>query len=179
VTQRRLRFGNGLNLELTLGDESTAVPEALIIPQDVNLIMGEVTVLEETGETPGDAVAAAAAITPRAPGSLLVGPRRPGHPLLFQAVVYDFQHSPPVREEHVFEALVTAFEKAGALGVRTLALRPLGTAHGGLAAGRFLGLLAQVCYSASQMGTTLERVLLLLPTEEERGAYRELAENLV
>jgi hypothetical protein len=173
VTRRRVRFGNGLDLELALGDEA-AVPEALIVPQDVNLIMGEVTVIEETGETPGDAVAAAATTTPRAPGSVVVGPRRPGLPLLFQAVVYDFQRSPPTCEEHVFAALLTALEEARARGVRGLGVQPVGTAHGGLSAERFLHLLSQVCYSAAELGTSLRRVYLLLSSADELGRYEAL-----
>ena len=177
MTRRALRFGGRLELDLVVGDAPPGTAQAIVVPQDVHLIMGEPGVLEEVAEAPREVATAAAAAAPRALGSLVVGPRR--RPLLLQAVVYDFERSPPVREEHVFEALVAAVEKAGALGIRTLAVRPLGTAHGGLDAGRFLGLLGQVCYSASQMGTTLERVLLLLSTEEERGAYRALAEGLV
>lgn len=177
MTRRSLRFGGRLELSLVLGEAPPGAAQALVVPQDVHLVMGELGVLEEVAEAPREALAAAAAAAPRALGSLVVGPRR--RPLLLQAVVYDFERSPPVREEHVFEALVAAFEKAGALGMRTLALRPVGTAHGGLDPGRFMSLLAQVCYSASQMGTTLERVLLLLPTEQERGAYQALAEGIL
>ncbi|HWW94135.1 MAG TPA: hypothetical protein VN375_12270 [Vicinamibacteria bacterium] len=175
MTRRRLRFGNGLDLELALGDDAPAGAEVLVVPQDVNLIMGEVTVIEETGETPGEAVAAAtAASTPRAQGSVVVGPRRPGLPLVFQAVVYDFQRSPPTCEEHVFAALLTALEEARTRGVRCLGVQPVGTAHGGLSAERFLNVLSQVCYSAAELGTSVRRVYVLLASAEELGRYETL-----
>ena len=43
----------------------------------------------------------------------------------------------------------------------------------------FLGLLAQVCYSSAEMGTTLRRVHLLLPSPEELLRYEVLLQTLV
>ena len=96
-----------------------------------------------------------------------------------QAIVYDFDHTPPAREVHVFEALLAAFEEARTRGLRSLAVQPLGTAHAGLDPARFLGLLAQVCYSSAEMGTTLRRVHLLLPSPEELVRYEVLLQTLV
>ncbi len=86
-----------------------------------------------------------------------------GSPLLLQAIVYDFDRSPPAREIHVFEALIAAFEEARTRGIRSVAVQPLGTSHAGLDPERFLKLLAQVCYSSAELSTTVRRVHLLLP----------------
>ena len=40
-------------------------------------------------------------------------------------------------------------------------------------------LLAQVCYSSAEMGTTLRRVHLLLPSPEELVRYEVLLQTLV
>ncbi len=58
-------------------------------------------------------------------------------------------------------------------------MQPLGTAHAGLDPALFLGLLAQVCYSSAEMGTTLRRVHLLLPSPEELVRYEVLLQTLV
>ena len=179
LTRRRLRFGNGLDLELALGDDVPSGAEVMVVPQDVNLIMGEVTLIEETGEAPGEAVTAASASSPRAPGSVVVGPRQAGQPLVFQAVVYDFQRAPPTCEEHVFAALLTAVEEARSRGVRCLGVQPVGTAHGGLTADRFLSVLSQVCYTAAELGTSVRRVYLLLASPEELGRYEALVSEVM
>jgi hypothetical protein len=109
---------------------------------------------------------------------VVVGAPREGSPLLLQAIVYDFDRSPPAREIHVFEALIAAFEEARTRGIRSVAVQPLGTAHAGLDPERFLKLLAQVCYSSAEMETTVRRVHLLLPSPLELGRYEALLQAL-
>jgi len=174
-----LSFGEKLDLDLVVGDAPPPATGAVVVPQDVHLILGEVGPLEDTRETPEQVLAASAQDRPKRPGSIVVAPAREGSPLLVQAIVYDFDHTPPAREVHVFEALLAAFEEARTRGLRSVAVQPLGTAHAGLDPSRFLGLLAQVCYTSAEMGTTLRRVHLLLPSPEELVRYEVLLQTLV
>ena len=135
-----LSFGEKLDLDLVVGDAPPPATGAVVVPQDVHLILGEVGPLEDTR---GDARAGAGRIRrrtgPRSPAPSWWRPPREGSPLLVQAIVYDFDHTPPAREVHVFEALLAAFEEARTRGLRSLAVQPLGTAHAGLDPARFLG----------------------------------------
>jgi len=172
-------FGDALDLDLVSGEQAPPATEAVVVPQDVHLILGDVGTIEDTRETPEQVLAASAQERPRRPGSIVVAPPKQGAPLTLQAIVYDFESSPPAREAHVFEALLSAFEEAKARCMTCLAVQPLGTAHAGLPPARFLALLAQVCYSSAEMGTTLRRVHLLLPSPEELVRYEVLLQTLV
>ena len=167
-----LRFGETLALDLVVAEGPPPATEAIVVPQDVNMIMGDVEAVVEASEPSDDLAARLSDFQPQRAGSLVVGPLRKAKPLLLQAVVYDFDRSPPSWEEPVFEALLTAFEEAKARGFSSLAVRPLGTAHSGLSAAAFLKLLAQICYSSAEMGTTLRRVWLLLPSPAELQRYQ-------
>jgi O-acetyl-ADP-ribose deacetylase (regulator of RNase III) len=182
VTRSRLAlsFGERLDLDLLVGEEPPPLTGALVVPQDIHLILGDVGPLEDTRETPEQVLAAAGPQRPRRPGSVVVAAAaREGAPLVMQAIVYDFERSPPAREIHVFEALLTAFEEARSRGIRTVAVQPLGTAHAGLDPDRFLGLLAQVCYSSAELETTVRRVHLLLASPTELARYEVLLQGLV
>ncbi len=172
-------FGAKLDLDMVVGDEPPSGAEGLVVPQDVNLIMGDVEPVEDGGEAGDEVVERAAAARPRRPGTLVVARARRGAPLLLQAVVYDFERTPPAREDHVFEALVLAFEEAKSRGLSCLAVRPLGTAHAGIEAAAFLRLLTQVCYSSAELGTSLRRVHLLLPSPDDMTRYESLLQRLV
>lgn len=174
-----LSFGERLDLDLMVGDEPPPLTGAVVVPQDVHLILGEVGPLEDTRETPEQVLAASAQDRPRRPGSVVVGSPREGTPLLLQAIVYDFGRSPPAREIHVFEALCSAFEETRTRGIRSVAVQPLGTSHSGLDPERFLQLLAQVCYSAAELETTVRRVHLLLPSPADLARYEKLLQALV
>ena len=180
MAQSRLAvcFGEDLDLDLVLG-EAPASAEALVVPQDIHLILGEATIIEDTGETPAEALAALLGRErPRRRGTVLVGPAVEG-PLLLQAIVYDFEDSPPAREIHVFESLLAAFEEASRRRLKSVAVRPLGTAHAGLAPSAFVRLLAQVCFTAAELGTTLRHVHLVLPSPDELVCYERLMRDLV
>lgn len=174
-----LSFGERLDLDLLVGEDPPPLTGAMVVPQDVHLILGEVGALEDTRETPEQVLAAAGPHRPRRPGSVVVSAAREGAPLILQAIVYDFERSPPARDIHVFEALIAAFEEARARGIRSVAVQPLGTAHAGLDPERFLGLLAQACYSSAELGTTVRRVHLLLPSPAELGRYEALLQALM
>jgi O-acetyl-ADP-ribose deacetylase (regulator of RNase III) len=174
-----LSFGERLELELLVGEEPPPLTGAMVVPQDIHLILGEVGPLEDTRETPEQVLATPGAQRPRRPGSVVVAPAREGAPLLLQAIVYDFDRSPPAREIHVFEALIAAFEEARTRGIRSVAVQPLGTSHAGLDPDRFLKLLAQVCYSSAELETTVRRVHLLLPSPAELERYEALLQALV
>ena len=169
-----LSFGERLDLDLMVGEEPPPLTGAMVVPQDIHLILGETGPIEDTRETPEQVLAAAGHHRPRQPGSVVVGAAREGSPLLLQAIVYDFDRSPPAREIHVFEALIGAFEEARTRGIRSVAVQPLGTSHAGLDPERFLKLLAQVCYSSAELETTVRRVHLLLPSPLELGRYETL-----
>ena len=172
-------FGDTLDLDLVSGEQAPPATEALVVPQDVHLILGDVGTIEDTRETPEQVLAASAQERPRRPGSIVVAPPKQGAPLTLQAIVYDFESSPPAREAHVFEALLGAFEEAKARCMTCLAVQPLGTAHAGLPPARFLALLAQVCYSSAELGTSLRRVHLLLSSPEELSRYEALLSQVV
>ncbi len=173
-----LSFGERLDLDLLVGEDPPPLTGAMVVPQDIHLILGETGPIEDTRETPEQVLAAPGALRPRRPGSVVVGAPREGSPLLLQAIVYDFDRSPPAREIHVFEALIAAFEEARTRGIRSVAVQPLGTAHAGLDPERFLKLLAQVCYSSAELSTTVRRVHLLLPSPLELGRYEALLQAL-
>lgn len=172
-------FGAKLDLDLVVGEEAPPATEALIVAQDVNLIMGEVDAVVDAAETTEEVLAGLADTRPRRPGSLVVAPSREGAPLLLQAVVYDFDRSPPTREEHIFEALMASFEEAKSRGLGRLAVRPLGTAYAGIEPASFLELLAQVCYSSAELGTTVRRVHLLLSSPQEMARYEACLQALM
>lgn len=173
-----LSFGERLDLDLFVGESPPPLTGAIVIAQDIHLVLGETGPIEDTAETPEQVLAAPGAQRPRRPGSVVVGAAREGTPLVLQAIVYDFDRSPPAREIHVFEALIAAFEEARARGIRSLAVQPLGTAHSGLDPERFLRLLAQVCYSSAELQTTVRRVHLLLSSPGELGRYEALLRAL-
>jgi hypothetical protein len=170
-----LSFGERLGLDMMVAENPPATAEALIVPQDVNLIMGDVGVaIEDTRESAEEVLASAAGGSQRRPGSIVVAPPREGEPLVFQAVVYDFEAQPPAHPAHVFEALLEAFEETHRRTLTRLALKPLGTAHAGLDQATFLRLLTQVCYSSAELGSSLRQVLLMLPSPGELLRYEGL-----
>ncbi len=171
-----ISFGESLDLDVVGGETAPRATGAVVVAQDVNLIMGEAA---PSPEVEAAAAAVGSAHEARRLGSLVIGPAREGEPLLFQAVVYDFQRSPPVREVEVFDALVAAFEEARSRQISRMAVRPIGTAHSGLDPATFLRLLAQTCYSATELGTSLRRVHLLLGTADELRRYEALLPAVV
>jgi O-acetyl-ADP-ribose deacetylase (regulator of RNase III) len=174
-----LAFASGLELDLVMAGSPPPATAAVVVPQDVHRILGEVTTVEDPRERVEDAARAAeGAERPARPGSIVVVSEGDG-PLVVEAIVYDFEQVPPAHELHVFEALLATFEEARGRGLRTLAVPPLGTAHGGLAPERFLRLLVQVCYSAAEMGTSLKRVHLLVPSPDELARYEALLPGLL
>jgi len=180
VTRSRytLSFRGRLDLDLVVGDTPPSDSQAVVVPQDVYLILGEVSTIEEAREPMAGVWAALGRLKPKPRGSVLVSPGTGGAPLLLQAIVYDFEDAPHVRSVHVFEALLTAFEEARRLKLGSLALHPLGTAHQGVAAEEFARLLSQVCFSAVELGTSLRRVHLLLPSPQDLLRYEALLADL-
>jgi O-acetyl-ADP-ribose deacetylase (regulator of RNase III) len=178
-------FGEKLALDLLVAEDAPPLAQALVVPQDVNLILGDVDpVVEEAGAaeeagTAEEAVGAGAGFRPRRLGSVTVLRPREGKPLVLQAIVYDFDKSPPAREEHVFEALMAAFEEARARGLARVAVRPIGTAHAGLQPALFLRQLVQVCYTSAELGTSVRRVFLLIPSPDEMERYQALLKGLI
>jgi hypothetical protein len=175
-----LAFGEALELDLVTGGEAPPETGAVVVAQDVYRILGEVTAVveEATVRTPAQALSEALRQRPCRRGTVLAAPQQPGRPLLLQAIVYDFEDSPPTREAYVFEALAAAFEEASGRKVSSLAVQPLGTAHSGIEPLRFLSLLLQVCYTAVELGTNLRRVHLMVPSPADLEQYERLLRSL-
>jgi hypothetical protein len=171
-----LAFGEALELDVVSAAGAPPETGALVVPQDVYLILRDVTAGDEEAavRTPAQALSEALRQRPRRRGTIVAGPRRAGTPLVLQAIVYDFEDAPPTRESFVFEALMAAFEEAGTRGLSSVAVQPLGTDHGGIAPERFLLLLTQVCYSSVELGTSLRRVHLLVSSPLELELYERL-----
>jgi hypothetical protein len=173
-------FGHGLELGLLAADDAPAEAQAVVVPQDVHLIMGDLDgVLEAEASSVDEVVGSLGQVRRRRLGSLVVSRRREGARFLLQAVVYDFDRQPPSNQGAVFEALLAAFEEAKLRGVTRMAVRPLGTAYGALAPAAFLRLLAQVCFSSAELGTSLTTVDLVVVSPEEMARYEGLFEGLV
>ncbi len=177
-TRTFVSFGEKLALDLLVAEDAPPLSQALVVAQDVNLILGDVEpVLEEAALE--EAEKGAVSFRPRRLGSVVVLKPQEGKPLLLQAIVYDFDRVPPASEDAVFESLVVCFEEARGRGLGRIAFRPLGTAHGGLPPAVFLRLLTQACYTAAEMGTTLKRVFLLIPSPDEMDRYQSLLKAIV
>jgi hypothetical protein len=172
-------FGEKLALDLLVAEEAPPLAQALVVPQDVNLILGDVEPVVDEGTVAEEVVGEVQGFRPRRLGSLVILRPRERQPLIFQAIVYDFSHTPPTHEEPVYAALIAAFEEARTRGLVRLATRPIGTAHAGLSAESFLRLLTQVCYTAAELGTSVRRVSLLVPSPEELERYQGLLKGLV
>ncbi len=174
----RLALTFGEVLELDVVSAAGAPPEtgAVVVPQDVYLILREVTAgdQETPVRTPAQALSEALRQRPRRRGTIVPATRRDGSPLVLQAIVYDFEDTPPTAEAFVFEALMAAFEEAGTRKLGSVAVQPLGTDHGGIEPDRFLALLTQVCYSSVELGTSLRRVHLLVSSPLELELYERL-----
>ena len=74
-------FGDALDLDLVSGEQAPPATEAVVVPQDVHLILGDVATIEDTRETPEQVLAASAQERPRRPGSIVVAPPKQGAPL--------------------------------------------------------------------------------------------------
>ena len=177
-TRLVLSFGGRLELDVVAGDRVPAATELFVVSQDVNLILGDVGTLEDTGETAQEVLALERSRQTARLGSILVAPAQQGAPLVLHAVVYDFAARPPVEPRVVFEALVSCFEEARKRRLARLALVPLGTAHHGIDAPVFLALLTQVCYSAVDLGTSIRQVHLLVRSSEDVAAYEALIRGI-
>ena len=173
-----LSFGERLDLSLAVGEEAPEATDVLVVPQDVQLIMGDVVAVEDTGTTLEEVAEGAARDShPLESGTIVVLEDEPG-PLVIQAIVYDFERSPPVRREDVFAALLAAFEETHRRSLKRVAVRPLGTAHSGIDAEAFLESLTQVCYSSAELGTSIRHVDLLLPSTVQLARYEVLLQGL-
>ena len=95
---------------------------------------------------------------PATPGSVLVRGRRP---LRFLAVVHDLNQEPSWKEEWVADCLEKIFAEAESRELKSIALPFLGTLHGRLERGRFLGLLGHAL--SQTVLTHLESLWLVVP----------------
>jgi O-acetyl-ADP-ribose deacetylase (regulator of RNase III) len=173
-----LSFGRSLELALLVGEGAPEGSQALVEPQDVNLILGDVGVVDASNVDPQEGARQTSDEPARRPGSIVVTARR-ARPVRMQAVVYDFARTPHAREADVFEALLACFEEARSRGLESMALQPVGTAHLGVEPETFMRLLLHACYGSAELGTTLRHISLVLPSREELKRYETLLRALV
>jgi len=101
-------------------------PDALIIQEDRNLVMGAASLLEEE-RNPATVRAAAEGFEPVRLGSfVLVGPRSEPPTWMYRAVVHDLDLNSSCRPGHVRRCLVSILGDAGPRGIRSLGSAPLG-----------------------------------------------------
>jgi hypothetical protein len=115
-----------LDLEESLGKR--LIPEALVVQEDRNLIMGPPGVLDlDARDQLGSAYLAISRHRPLPLGRYLLlrsNARRPYW--IYQAVVHDFEARPSCRPGDVRRALVAVLEDAVKRGFGSLAIQPLG-----------------------------------------------------
>ncbi len=119
-----------LRLDLDLREclDQRLLPEALIVQQDRNLVMGDQAVLDPAAEEDLEAAyRAIAAHRPLALGRYLL--RRPRGPVprwQYEAVVHDLETTPSCRPGDVRRSLTAILEDAARRRIRSLASGPIG-----------------------------------------------------
>lgn len=161
-----LRFE--LDLRESLGQRLR--PEALVIQQDRNLVMGEQAVLDLDLEDDLDAAyRSIAAHRPLALGRYLL--RRPAQaipPWRYEAVVHDLDTTPSSRPGDVRRSLCAILEDAARRGLRTLASEPIGVhQHHGLTFEEMAEAFDVVVVETSVSLVSSVRLTLLLEDLEE------------
>jgi len=110
--------------------------DAVAVEEDTFLVMSEAgQELPDTDEHPVRIMTRAIEVRPVSTGTVLV---KRGHPLMFLAIVNDFDVEPSLREEWVADAIYEIFRESERRKIQSLALPLIGTAHGLLSIERFL-----------------------------------------
>ena len=153
----RVRRLAGLEITSAPPEEPPFAVEALAVEDDTYLVFGAGPAFREPSEHLLQALTAAHAAEPVAPGTVLV---RPGRPLRLHAVVHDLGRAPTWTEEWIESALRKLLETADGRCLRALGLEPLGCRHGDLELDRFLTLLERAIRAAP--GRNLRRIWLVV-----------------
>jgi hypothetical protein len=158
-----------MRIEIATRPVHELVADAAVIAQDTRRVFGPARPLElEPDETLRrriedalDEIGFGLDVWPL--GEVLLS-RRPDAPApwLLEAVVYDLDAEPIVREAIVRQALETCFAKLQALDLREAALSALGTEYGMLQFEVFADLLFDAAVQALVRASSLERLVLAL-----------------
>lgn len=138
-------------------------PDALVEEQDTCLLLGTAPVIHAPIETYRRLVSEMQDQKPLAPGEVLVRDRIP---LQFIAIVYDIGQKPVCREEWITLALKTILELCVKHRIESLAMPPLGCAHGRIEVGAFMKIL-ESALSGHQTNFP-ETIWILMPTPPAR-----------
>ena len=160
---------NGVRVELYEGKPEDHTGEALLVPEDCNLVMGPVEPLDLGLTDQGDYVlhrmaVEAAQAAPQALGNIVKQSCRDGRfPLVLKLVVYDFDRRPFVEPLWVRLTLSAALRELNRQGVRSLCMGALGCSHGGLSPYIFGTLLVDTLLSLPMDGSLTRMNLCAAP----------------
>lgn len=127
---QRWSFRFDLDLRSSLGRRTH--PDAVIVQEDRNLVMGPQVILDLDSDNDLDAAYMAVRdFRPLALGGyLLLRSREPGQPWTYQAIVHDFEQQPSCRPGDVRRSLCGAVRDAQRRGFGFVAAEPLGRRQG-------------------------------------------------
>jgi len=172
-------------LQIQLEEEFSTSVDAVIVSDDVNLIMrqGEIALKPKKIEAEDfkKILAQARKKLPKALGSVILaqgkeaiayGKRFPATHLLI-AIVYNFEKSPPCQKKFIEKALKACLKKAESLKVRTLALSPIGCEHKGISLEVFAKILSRLCLKSIKSSSSIKKIFLISSSPEERNLIIE------
>jgi hypothetical protein len=168
--EQQLAFGD---LTLRLTRLLSPDIEIVVVPEDVNLVMEDVAVIEADDTTLEETLGDIRRFVPRPLGSVVERKRGAGPPIL-AAVVYDFSRKPAASTKDVFVALLSVFEIAHRMKKRSIAIEPLGTRPAAITPSDFWEALLVICRTTAKMGAGVERVDLLCETDAESHVFTRL-----
>jgi len=172
-----------LDLDLKESLNRRLRPEALVVQEDRNLVMGRQGVLDLDAED--DLDAAYIAIREHQPlplGRFLVLRRRePGSHWTYQAVVHDFELNPTCRPGDVRRSLNAIFKDAAKRGLLSLAAEPLGSwGEKGLSFEEMVGAFnAAILESSASLKAPLRLTLLLADMNQLEEVSHQLRSRVL
>jgi hypothetical protein len=169
-----------LRLELDLRDSlgRRLRPDAVIVQQDRNLVLGEQGVLDlDVEDDLNAAYRAVAAHRPLALGRyLLRSPGKTSQHWTYEAIVHDLETTPSSRPGDVRRSLTAILEDAPRRGIRTLASEPLGVfQHHGLT---FEEMVEAVDSAIVELSAGIEASLRLTLLLEDLADLEEISHQL-
>ena len=111
---------------------------------------------------------------PEKPGTVLV---RGKHPLLFLAIVHDFNQEPSCKEKWIVSALNEIFRVTESRDLTSIAIPLLGTLHGSLKKQRFIVLLSRALKRVSV--SHLKRIWLIVPPGTSSKIFQKFQFNTI
>jgi hypothetical protein len=115
--------------------------DAFVVEEDTFLVMSPNDAISEEGIDMKALKQELSSLESAAPGTVLV---KEGEPLLFLAVVYEFEQEPHWKEEWIADALENIFGESERKQLSSISLPLIGTLHGGLKKRRFAEILSGI-----------------------------------